>query len=222
MEPSCDVTLRHCKPTKMTSSAMIMPTALFVALLGVFAAGASAQVPQLGAFQPSNFGTHLTAAQSEQFKERRRKQERAVVGQSFPRFLKAREVSGREVTIRDLLRGPAVVIQLTDDSEFSDAILAYLRNHGEMYAQSHHVQVAVVVSGHGGNEYVDMLSGLPNDIIALYVTDALTMDMYQDHVLGGPISPVTLFLDKNLVVVDRHLGTYGEPEETLTSTDAGK
>lgn len=210
------------KRTKMIRPATTMLSALLVAALATFAVGANAQVPELGVFRPGDSSTPLTPEQSKLFKERRRKQERAVVGQPFPPFLKALDASGKEVTIRDLLRGPSVVIRLSNDSQLSDAILAYLREHGAEYEQQHHVQIVVVVSSYDGDDVANMLDGLPNNIAVLHVTDSLFMAMYRDSVLGGPISPVTLFLDKNLVVTDRHLGTYGEPEETLTSTDAFK
>lgn len=204
-------------PTRMVLSAILTLLALFLRSPNLFAADASAVVQQQSVFQSKNTGKHFDAEESRLFKERARKEERAVVGQPFPASLKAYDAAGIEVRIRDLLQGPTVVIMLLDDSSLSDDILAYLREHGTEYARAHHVAVVVVAADLTGHNYADMLRGLPKGMVALHVTGPLLSDLHGDPVLGGGIAPVTLFLDANLVVTDRHLGTYGTPEETLTS-----
>lgn len=211
-------------PTRIALSVTIMLLLLFVARPGLFVADANAQVPQQSVFQPKHFGTRLQGEQArKEFKERKRQEERAVVGQPFPSFLKAYDAAGNKVTMRDLLHGPTVVIQLISDSSFSNEILAYLREHGTDYAKKHHVQVVVVANDYYGNDYANMLLGLPKSIVGLYVTGSLALDLLQNQVIGGPVSPAIVFLDKNLFVVDRKLGLLrGNPQETLTSTDAFK
>lgn len=204
-------------PIRMVLSAILTLLTLLLGAPNLFAAGTGAPVQEQSVFHGNPNGTHLDAEEAKLFKARRRKEERAVVGQPFPPSLKAFDAAGNEVKIRDLLQGPTVVILLLDDSSLSDDILSYLREHGTEYANVHHVAVVVVAADLTGHNYANMLRGLPKDMVTLHVTAPLLLDLHRDPVLGGGIAPVTLFLDTNLVVTDRHLGTYGTPEETLTS-----
>lgn len=145
-------------------------------------------------------------------------EEARPVGQPLPGDLVALDNRGKSIRLRDVMRGPAIVVKVENGCPPCDELVQFVRDHGAAYAKAHHVQLVVLNTASPDDpDGVKYPKGMPPGIVTLHRTD-----MMLDGFLGGGYYPYLFFFDRDLTLVGRRIDVRTPIESTFAFPTAGR